>query len=323
MKLQVYKGTQKRKWKETTNAAEKWWNFENTILEQLEVLSAEYTQNVPEILEFKIPKSDYKFAALVGISDTHYLKLCYDHLGNVVYNREIAKKLIKEHSEILAKEISRYGRPERLFVIIGNDNIHVDGIHHSTTKLTPQHNATDGLWRLELKNYIKIQFDLINFYKQIAPVTIIPVKGNHDYETSIALHAFTELHYENDEQVEVLTCHDARAYVQYEETCLIATHGDELGSVKNLESKIHMMVMGEAKNHGIDVQKVNRFLLIHGHEHVDSSRDLNGNIQRIGLPSLSATDDWWHKGNGYVGRRPESKAIIIDPREGRKAILYT
>jgi hypothetical protein len=322
IKRNVYKKTQKRKWKETVDAADKWWNLEDTVIEAIKALSFELQSENVESLQFVIPDSDYKFAAFVGITDAHYLKLCYNHSGEVMYNKEIAKKRIQDHVQRLATEASRYGRPERFYVTCGNDNIHVDGMHHSTTKLTPQHQATDGLWRLELKNYIKIQIDLINYYKQIAPVTVLPVKGNHDYETSIAVQAFMEVYFEKDPLVEVQICHDARVYIQYHKVCMIATHGDELGSVKNLESQAHKLIMGEAKDQGIDVMEVEYYILFHGHEHVGSSRDLNGRVQRIGLSSLSGIDDWWHKEKGFVGRQPESQLIIVDRNTGRKAILY-
>ena len=322
MKRRVYKKTKKREWQETVDAAASWWNFDNTVIEAIEALTMQIGERKIEQLDFMIPENDYKFAALIGISDAHYLKLCHDHLGNITYDRKIALLRIKDHVQKLASEASRYGRPEQFFVLLGNDNIHVDGMHHSTTKLTPQHQATDGLWRLELKNYIQLQLDIIDYYKQISKVVVIPVKGNHDYQTSIAIQAFVEIYYQNDPLVEVVVCHDARSYTQYGKVCVIATHGDELGSVKNLELQSHKLIMGEAKEQGINVQEVEYYILVHGHEHVGSYRDLNGHVQRIGLPSLSGIDDWWHKEKGYVGRQPESNTVIIDRESGRKAILY-
>ena len=269
-----------------------------------------------------VPDTGLKFASIIGISDVHYMKLCHNHLGEITYDRKIAKARLEEHVIKLAKETARYGKPEKFIVLVGNDNIHVDGMHHSTTKFTSQHEATDGLWRLEFKNYVQMQIDMINYYKQIAPITLLPVKGNHDYEMSIALQAFLEIYYKDDEQVEVIVCHDARAYMQYGKVCIMATHGDELKSIPNLERQIHKLIMGEAKNQGINMNEVERYIILHGHEHVGSYRDLNGGVQRFGLSSMSDIDDWWHKENGYVGRQNETPCIIVDPNDGRKAILY-
>ena len=322
MKRRVYKKTQKREWKETQDAAERWWNLENTVIESIQATVAEMQEYKPEQLGLITIPSDYKFSSLIGISDIHYMKLCYDHKGEMTYNREIALARVKDHVRKLAIETSRYGVPERFYVIIGNDNIHVDGLKHETTHGTSQAQATDGLWRLELKNYIKMQFDMIEYYRQIAPVTLIPVKGNHDYETSIALQAFAELYFDKYDDVEVLVCHDARAYVQYGKVCLVVTHGNELRSVANLENQAHKLIMGEAKNQGINVMDVDYYIVVHGHEHVGSTRDLNGGVQRIGLSSMSDIDDFWHKESGYVGRQNESQVVIIDSEYGRKAILY-
>lgn len=322
MKRSVYKKTQKRKWKEIVTASEKWWNLEHTLLEEIKALMFELKGRKIEKLNSIIPETDYKFASFIGMTDIHYLKLCYNHKGEITYDRKIARERMKEHTISLARETARYGKPEKFFVMVGCDNIHIDGMHQSTTKLTSQHQATDGLWRLELKNYFKLIIDQIEFYKQIAPVTAIPVKGNHDYETSIALQAMLELYYDEDPDVDIVICHDARAYVQYHQACFVVTHGDELGSINNLENQAHKLIMGEAKDQGINVMDVEYYLLLHGHEHVGSSRDLNGRVQRIGLPSMSDIDDFWHKEKGYVGRQPESLVVIVDRHLGRKALLY-
>lgn len=321
MKRDVYKKTQKREWKETVDAANKWWNFDNTVLEAIQALDIDGFSGVdlPSIIH---KEADFPFAALMGISDVHYLKLCYDHKGGITYNRDIARERLKDHTIKLANETARYGKPDQFFVIVGNDNMHIDGIHHSTTKLTPQHQATDGMWRLELKNYMEMQIDQINFLKNISKVVCIPVKGNHDYETSIALQATLALVFRDDPMVEVIECHDARTYTQYGKICLIATHGDELGSINKLEKEAHKLIMGEAKEQGIDVMEVDYYILVHGHEHVGSTRDLNGHVQRIGLSSLSDIDDWWHKEKGFVGRQPESLVAILKKDQGRKALMF-
>ena len=320
-KRRVYKGTQKELWRQTEKYAEKWMKFEASVMDALQ--NIEY-QEYPKI---KLPsiiktRARERFAALIGISDVHYLKLCYDYMGNITYDRTIARKRLKDHTIKLAKETSRYGKPDHFYLIMGNDNIHVDGMHHSTTKLTTQHQATDGLWRLEFENYVQMQIDYVNYYKQIAPVKLIPVKGNHDYQMSIALMAFLSIHFRDDPMVEVLVNHDARCYTQYGETCIVATHGDELGSIPKLEREAHKLIMGEAKLQGINTMEVEHYILVHGHEHVGSYRDLNGHVQRIGLSSLSDIDDWWHKEKGFVGRQPESKVVIIQKKRGRKAILW-
>lgn len=320
-KRKVYKKTQQREWKETVAAAEKWWRFENTLLDELRTIDF-VPLKFPKIRRVRPLKNQTPFIGVVGITDVHYLKLCYDHAGRITYNRDIAKKRLLSHSNSLINEVSRYGIPEYFVIAVGNDNIHVDGIEHTTTKGTTQHQATDGMWRLSLKDYFKLQIHMIDMHKQISKVVCLPVKGNHDFKTSIALQSMLEIYYENDPSVEVVTCHDARVYWQWNNICVIWTHGDELKSIPNLEKKAHLLIMGEAKNQGINMDEVTHYLFCHGHEHVGSYKDLNGHVQRIGFSSLSDIDDWWHKGAGFVGREPESKVVIAQKGRGRKAILW-
>lgn len=322
LKLKIYKGTELRKWKETEAAASKWWNFENTIMEDLKVVMSETDQIRAEQLNFIISPTDFKFSSVIGISDIHYLKICYDYKGNITYNREIAKQRIEEHTQKLAEETARYGRPENFYVIVGNDNLHIDGISHSTTKGTFQHEATDGLWRLEFKNYVKIQMQMIEYYKQIAPVVLVPVKGNHDLQSSIALQSFLSLHYSEDPLVNVIDCYDDRCYIQYGTNCFVFTHGDELRSIAKLEREAHKLVLSEAKEQGVNIQEVTSFTLFHGHLHPGSMNDLGGFVERIGLSSLHLGEDGWHRTNGFIGRQHKSQVIQFEPEFGKKGISY-
>jgi hypothetical protein len=329
MKRQIHKDTEKAKWKETQKAAEQWWRFEQRVLEPfkdfIEELHVDGILYEPtdklNLKELKLPKRE--FSTVIGLSDWHFLKLCYDQNGKEVYNKEIAKQKINDHTYELMQQVLMYGRPSKIFVPVGgNDNIHVDGPEHETTAGTSQTNATDGIWRIGVKQYLQITIAHIRSLAQIAPVEVACFPGNHDEKTAILMAMFLEELFENDPRVTVKHSLYPRLYFQYEKNCLIFTHGHHLGNRK-LQQEIHKIILGEARQHNIDLNNTDNYLLFTGHDHVGSFQDLNGNVQHFIMPSLAGTDDFWHIGQGYMGRAMESAAYLIYPEEGRKAIVYS
>ncbi len=329
MKRKAVKLTEVAKWKRTQSDADKWNNFEHSVVlptkDWIEV-------NLPK---FKaepiiIDSVEGKFAGVVGISDWHYMKLCLDVNGEEVYNRKIAIEKLHAANNSLISKMLKFGKPEKLFVIVGSDNIHVDNPGHTTTKFTPMGGATDGAWENELDNYVKTVIGMIDRYSQIAPVDVISLPGNHDKHTSIMLRLLLSTYYQNSERVTVKKELDRRVYRQYGKSCLVFTHGDDMSMVK-LQSNVHRFIMAEAKEHGITIDECETFVLYSGHIHTKlmailgtksgGERDL-GIVQHVIFPSLSG-EDRWHKESGFVGNKQEALLDIIDVEKGRSLTLYS
>lgn len=325
-KRNVYKRSKQQEWKETQKAANKWWDFENAALEafgayMIDFKKKDYT-NLGET--FNIPKAKSPYAAVYGLTDVHFMKLCY-MAGQIVYDKNIAAQRVKEHTKQFAEELAEYGKPEVIYMFIGNDGLHIDGITHATTRGTTQHQATDGLFRLGIEEYFDMVVDTVIYASQIAPVVCIPIKGNHDYNMSLVMKAMFKTFFNRLKvmsNISVIDSDESRVYWRYGTTGFMGSHGDEMRNVKNLEGQAHKLIMGEAKLHGLNIQEIEQYLVLHGHVHVGSFQDLNGNVQRIGLSTLSDTDDWWHKEQGFVGRTIQTMALRIDKKKGLKNIMF-
>jgi len=323
LKRETYRKTEKEKWKYTQKCADNWLNFHHNVLKPFEnFIEGKIPKYKP--ITLKITKTkDGKFCAVVGISDWHFMKLCYNHKGEYVYNKAIARQLIMSHARELINEMRRFGVPDKIYVPVGgNDNLHIDNPEHNTTKKTSQVNATDGIWIIGMEEYVDITIDFIELFAQVAQVEAVCFAGNHDENTSALMGMFLSKMFRDDKRVNIVRSLHPRQYCVYGKSCFIFTHGHHLGS-KRLQGEIHKIILGEAKNHGIDMNEIENFLLFSGHDHIGSFKDLNGNVQHFIMPSLSGTDDFWHLGQGYMGRAQESSVYIIDPIKGRKGICYS
>lgn len=317
LKRKTYKETERRKWLQTQQDADKWNNFHHTVLKSLENHLSEFLPTYKQ-LSIKIPKVSSNFAAVVGIADLHYMKFCFDRLGNTTYDRPTAIKMLKVAVEELVAKMLKQGKPAMIYLPVGSDNLHVDNMLHTTTKGTLQVGATDGNWVLELKNYVVMNLNLIDLLSQVAPVTLVPTRGNHDAQSSHALNAYLSIHYQDSKRVTFKECYHPRVYTQFGDVCMIFNHGDDM-SEKKMQSGIADMIINEASEHGIIGAK--HYILFTQHIHTDSFRQLSSRIAHIIMPSLSGTDQW-HREQGYIGRQ-QAAIYLIDAKKGKDSIFYS
>jgi len=318
LKRRTYKKTELKKWREIQKDADSWNDFQNAVYfpmkdwveENLPTWKApKYTPNTPS----------KEKAWVVGLSDFHYLKWAYNHQGKTVFNRKIAEKLLLETNCKLITDGLLQGKPEKIYIPMGNDNYSVDNIFETTTAGTPQTGQIDGNWRIDLENYFRLCINTIEVYAQIAPVTIVPMEGNHDKHTSITLHLFLKLLFQNRQDIFVIDNIAPRVYTQYGKNAFMFTHGDSMSQPK-LKRSAHKFFMAEAQAQGIKIHQVTQNIMFSGHIHTDSYEDL-GAVKHFIIPSL-APPDQWHTDKGYVGNRQEASLYIFDKKGGRKAVLY-
>ena len=69
---------------------------------------------------------------------------------------------------------------EKFLLPIGNDGMNSEGMRKTTTKGTPQSDSID--WQKSFIGYTKLIIDAANYLAEYAPVDIVIVQGNHDFE---------------------------------------------------------------------------------------------------------------------------------------------
>lgn len=316
-KRKAFKETEKAKWALQQKYADYWLNFHHSVLKSLENHLEEYlpTHRVSQI---SLPKNKNKNAVVIGISDVHYMKFCFDHLGKETYNREIALTRLQNAIETLIEKITRHGIPEVIYLPVGSDNLHVDNKQHTTTKGTLQVSATDGHWALELKNYVVMTLNMIDMFSQVAPVVVIPTAGNHDQNTSFMLNAYLSIHYKDSKRITFQENYHSRVYAQYGSNCFIFGHFEDL-SERKIQANAHKFIMAEAPKCGI--KNVDKYFVFSQHIHTDTFKALGAGVQHFVFPSLSDTDEW-HRNNAYLGIA-EASAYSFTKEKGKDSIFYS
>ena len=69
---------------------------------------------------------------------------------------------------------------ERFLLPIGNDGMNSEGMRRTTTKGTPQEESAS--WKETFRGYWALMVTAIDYLKEIAPVDVVVISGNHDYE---------------------------------------------------------------------------------------------------------------------------------------------
>lgn len=324
MKRETYKKTEKAKWTEIMKGYERWINFHHNVLKPFENHIESYlpTFRAPKVNVSKLPKQ--RVATVVGISDIHYMKMCFDAFGNETYNREIAlEKLFTKANEVLSKKL-REGLPEKFYIVIGADNIHVDNINQTTTKGTIQANSTVGSYRLELGQYLDMTMALIDTFSQVAEVEVINTPGNHDEQTSYLLGEAVKRIYDLrpcPHKVTVNVRYHERVYMQYGTNCFVFSHGSKM-SLTKAKKEVHKLIMSEARTQGVNLSEVKNYVFFLQHLHHDEQVDLGGEVELIVFMSISEEDDW-HQDSGFVGAKKKIALYNYDFDYGKDSVIYS
>lgn len=237
---------------------------------------------------------------VIPLKDIHFGKLCWEEETGMNYDISIAEKIVSEmiHSYI-AYSSPFHHRIQKIVFEVGNDFFNSDNKLNTTSAGTPQ--SEDTRWRKTFREGRKIIVDAIERLKEIAPVEVIVIPGNHDEERSFYLGDALECWYHNDLNVVVNNKATSRKAVLYGNNLLVFLHGDK--EKKNLLVQTVALefsnVWGSAKHKEI----------IMGHFHQENVYTEAGVIIRtVGSPS---PPDQWHFDKQYVGI-PSGQAFIYD-----------
>jgi predicted phosphodiesterase len=295
-------------------------NKKSTVLNNLR---EEFIEDIKR-LSPKVEKITYKqkvdkapLLLELNIFDLHLGKIAWSEETTQDYNLEIASNVFNQCIEEFLDEISNKNI-ERIVFPIGNDFFNSDRSHpfNSTTKGTPQ--EEDARWQKTFRLGRQLLVDAINKLQQIAPVDVIMVPGNHDFERNFYLGDSLEGWFYNNENVTVDNSANPRKYYKYGEVLIGYTHGNE-EKVTDLP-----LIMANEKPNDWALSTFREFHL--GHEHrkkeikFKSTEEYQGVIIRY-FNSLSATDSWHHK-RGYIGAKRSAEALLWDKTKGLKNNLY-
>jgi hypothetical protein len=198
---------------------------------------------------------------------------------------------------------------DEILLPIGNDLFNIDNKHSTTTAGTPQ--QVDSRWQQMFYKAKELFIKNIDELSKIAPVKVLMVSGNHDYQTVFYLGAVLEAYYSNNGRVHIDNSPTQRKYHKYGINLIGFTHGNEekhqdLGLIMATEkpdlwasTKCRQIHLGHFHS-----RKTTKYLDV---------QEFQGFTIRV-LPSLSGTDAW-HNSKGYMSMK-SGVAFLYDKDNG-------
>lgn len=286
-------------WRESYRATEtttdsEFKNLKESLLSDL--------RSVSKVVDSILPKDkeDSAIALEINLPDFHFGKID----GTSIEQQ--SKLFLESVGEIMGKA-SVYNIKE-IILPIGNDLLNSEGMRLSTTKGTPQEDNSN--WKLNFRTAWLALVSAVEFLSKIAPVKVIVVLGNHDFERSFYIGELLSAVYVNNSNVEVVNNGSHRTYLQVGKNLLAYTHGDKI------KPQDLPLVMATESPIAFSQTTHRSWRLGHLHKHmIDEYRGIEIEV----LPALCGNDDW-HVANGYFSPR-KAMAYVWDYNGGKVGFI--
>ena len=275
---------------------------EDDILKTQTKELTEFVESYSPIVEADYISKEDSVAYEISLPDIHYGKSTGQTLDEVEDEYMNVVKDLLNKSEGL--------NIEKIILPIGNDGMNSEGMSKATTKGTPQQDSAE--WQETFVGYCSLMVRAICYLARTAPVDVVVIQGNHDYERMFYSGEFLRAFFLNDARVSVDNSYDSRKYYNYGVNMIMFTHGDK---EKPAEMPLIMateepMLFANAK-----------FREVHcGHLHKEMVNEYRGVKVRF-IPSICGNDAW-HKMMGYEAKRT-GQAHIWSKTRGYEGYLQT
>ena len=273
-------------------------------------LKTDLKSKAPEYPEIKYGAFNQKEQMLqINIFDLHFGKLAWAKETGDNYDHKIAseqfKYVIKEH----LKRTKHY-KIQKILFPIGNDFFNSDNLNNTTTRGTQQ--DEDVRWQKTFLLGRQLMVWGIDTLSKIAPVEVIVIQGNHDWERSFYLGDALECYYHKCNNVIIKNEPTPRKYIIFGSTLLGFTHGN------NEKTADLPLLMAQEKPELWSKTKYREWHLGHLHHKKQMQWQTIGENKGCTvryMSSISGTDAW-HNQKGYKGALKSSESFIWSKKTG-------
>lgn len=270
----------------------------NRLAQRFDSVSSAY-----KVKPLKLHKSQANYSVVVSPTDFHWGDYAPAYTGDP-YNRKIARRRLMQTTKALMSRITKRGAPKKIILALGGDGLTIDNQHKTTTQGTLQ--DVDGTPEELAWTWVELCRDYVDVLRQVAPVHLLVIPGNHDRYTATLLRAALKGWFHQAKDVTVEECLSNRQYVTFGNSMLAFLHGD-VGKPRDWPA----IIAGEAP---ATWGKTQHKFIFCGHLHTERDFPTFGGVTVYRMPSLAGTDSWHHK-SGYSSRKALI-AYIVDQKRG-------
>ena len=303
----LHRADEKRRWKDIQASAEKWELFEEVIMEEMKHYISQ-AGVAPEITPVNMNTANNPYALVMSPTDFHWGKYGWeDEVGERYDFEEAKRRLVTTTNEIIGR---LPGRPEKIILATGSDWFHVDTDMNTTARGTSMDSCATPAQILITG--CKMAREHIDMLRQVAPVDIVFMPGNHDRHSAFALMLYLNAVYEDCEDVSIEISPATRNYRTYGETLIGFTHGDKMK-----KDKLPAIMASEK---ALEWGQASCRVWFTGHLHHQQLHEIGGAYVVI-LPSLAGHDRYHHRA-GFILAKAGLAAHIIDKEHGLAGSLF-
>lgn len=263
----------------------------------------------PEPMKIKHTLSPDGKLLEIALMDLHLGKLGHADECGSNYDMKIARKIFFEAINELVVKAQRQGTINRILLPAGNDYLTIDSLKNETTAGTPQ--DVDSRFPKIYREGRKMLVEAIEMLRQIAPVDVVIIAGNHDQESMFHIGDALECWFHAYDDVKIDNQPISRKYYQYGANMLCYSHGHQ----EKTNDLPGLAALEEPKMWAATKYRFWR----RGHWHHETVKEHLGMDIRT-LPSLSGSDKYHHS-NGYVGAKRVGQAFLINEKTGVEAVF--
>ena len=213
-----------RWWTTVKRDARRWQEFELGVLDPLREIWDRHDPASDHPPRLSLPLSNAPFALLIGAFDLHYGGTSWRDETGCHYDRAEARRRLEWALNRTLAEVAFRGRPQEIVLVCGGGWFHVDREGNCTTKGTVI--DVDGTHTRMLQEGSDLAARQVEMLRQVAPVRVCIVQGNHDRASTALLATRLEWQFKADEQVTVDWTWEPRYYFEVGRSMICLYHGD-------------------------------------------------------------------------------------------------
>ena len=251
----------------------------------------------------------------ISVPDLHFGLLAWGReTGGADYDIKIAEAVFLDAVQTLAQSARPYGF-QRILLPIGNDFFHVNNAAGTTAAGTSQ--DTDSRWQKSFTAGRRVVVAAADQLRELAPVDIVIVPGNHDPERSYYLGEVLAAWYRNCADVQVDNAPLHRKYIRHGRCLVGFTHG----SGARVE-QLPLLMAQEVPElwAATEYREVHIGHLHHSQVKAYQQETEHAGVRVVTIPSLAAPSAWTAN-SGYHALR-EACSFIWNEKRGRVATLH-
>lgn len=258
----------------------------------------------------RAPRRESGYMLELPITDLHVGKLAWSaETGYQNYDSKIAQGLFEEALATLVARTRSFEFEQILFVV-GNDLFHADTKQGTTTAGTPL--DTDSRFHKTAQRIRRMMTTAIDGLRELAPVKVVMVPGNHDTLAVWHLGESLECFYHRAKDVAIDNDPTMRKYHQHGRCMLMFAHGNR----GKLADYPLLMAQERPTMWGATVHREAHTGDKHHKKTITTAdtEEYNGVRVRI-LPALCPPDAWHSEGH-FVGAMRSAEAFVWHRQQG-------